>query len=260
MKRIIFFLFVFFLVFGLALAEKEGKWNQEKGTHFIIYYHNASRPFISKLLEKAEEYYNSIADDLGFRRFDFWLWDKRAKIFVYDNALAYQASTGQPAWSLGCARAEDKIIDTYVDAEGFSEGVLPHEMAHIIFRELVGFHNKAIPLWLDEGVASYEQKDKYSNVNAIIYSAIRDKSFMTLESLFKFSLNHNLSNKSVELFYCESYSIVDFLIKNYGRDRFVLFCQNLRDKKNFEKALISSYPFNNVGEFAKAWQKDFRHE
>ena len=54
--------------------------------------------------------YDKIADDLGFRRFDFWLWDKRAKIYIYDDVRSYQAATNQPSWSSGCAIIKDKII------------------------------------------------------------------------------------------------------------------------------------------------------
>ncbi len=45
------------------------------------------------------------------------------------------------------------------------------------------------------------------------------------------------------------------MIKEFGKDSFVVFCQNLRDKRDFEKAMRSVYPWTNIDEFDKAWQE-----
>ena len=71
-------------------------WNTIKSTHFIIYYKNAPAEFLSQLEDSAEDYYNKIAEELGFVRFNFWLWDNRAKIYIYDNLKEFQSATAQP--------------------------------------------------------------------------------------------------------------------------------------------------------------------
>ena len=47
----------------------------------------------------------------------------------------------------------------------------------------------------------------------------------------------------------------DYLIKEYGKDNFVLFCQNLRDKKDLRRALCLVYPFSGLQDFGEAWQR-----
>lgn len=64
-----------------------------------------------------------------------------------------------------------------------------------------------------------------------------------------------MDNKLVQLFYAEAFSIVDFLIKEFGKDKFVLFCQNLRDKMGLERAIAATYPFSSIQELGLAWQK-----
>ena len=229
------------------------EWNTAKSTHFIVYYKAAPEDFIKQLIDKSEDYYNKIAQDLGFTRYDFWTWDKRAKIYIYDNAADYQAATAQPGWSIGCAQVAQKIIQTFPYAKGFFETVLPHEMGHIIFREFIGLGDNAIPLWLEEGVASYQEKIKYKQANILIKEAINEGGFINLRELSAVNPQLMDNPQLAGLFYAESFSAVDFLIKEFGRDKFVLFCQNLRDKKNLERALVSTYSFSNIQELNDAW-------
>lgn len=251
------FIAVFFcLLFKFNLLAQDGpiKWQEYKSTHFIIYYKNAPDNFIVKLSEKAEDYYNKIAEDLGFMRYDFWLWENRAQIYIYDTTEEYQAATGMPGWSLGGVRPQEKIINAFMHEEGFLQVILPHELGHIIFREFVGFNNYAIPLWLDEGVASYQEKAKHPLIKTTINKAIQDGTFMNIDALAAFKPMDSVDRKAIDLFYIESISIVNYLIKEFGKDNFVTFCQALRDKKDLNRALASAFPFSNTKELQEYWQ------
>jgi len=250
MKKYLIF-FSIFILFNSLSAEESFK--ESKSTHFVIFYQNAGDDFVKTVLEKAEFYYDRIAEDLGFRRFDFWLWDNRAKIYIYDDAKSYQAASGQPSWSGGAALLDYKIIQTFNLAGDFLDTILPHELGHIIFREFVGFNNPGIPLWLEEGVASYQEKSKYSQAGIFCRKAIAEGNFMDLKKLSSFYRVTSLDLELVNIFYAESFSIVDFLIKSFGRDKFVLFCQNLRDCENLEKAIRLTYPFGSLEGLDKAW-------
>jgi len=247
-------LFILFLFMPLAIFAQNQEWNVAKSTHFLVYYKNSPEDLLNKVMDNAENYYNKIADDLGFTRFNFWTWDERAKIYIYNDAQDYQKATGEPAWSAGRATIKSKIIETFAGAGGFLDGVLPHEMAHIIFREFVGFDNSAIPLWLDEGVASYQEKLKFAHAKIYLLGLMERGQFMDLDKLSR--LNHDSlgDNQTVQLFYSEAYSLVDYLIQEFDRDKFVLFCQNLRDLKNLERAIVLTYSFAGLKDFGEAWQ------
>lgn len=240
-------------VFAVASFALAADWNTDKSTHFIIYYKNAPDRFLDELIDQAEGYYNKIADDLGFRRYNFWLWDNRAKIYIYDNAQDYQIATGKPSWSSGCAYPREKVIHTFPYAKNFFNTILPHEMGHIIFREFVGFDNPAIPVWLEEGVASYQQDLRFSTAGIMIKEALAKNRFIPLKKLAELDPLSMTDTELVNLFYAESVSILDYLVKEFGQDRFMLFCQGLRDKQNLEKALLLAYPFKNIEELDKEW-------
>ncbi|MFH0826673.1 MAG: peptidase MA family metallohydrolase [Candidatus Omnitrophota bacterium] len=227
-----------------------------------MFYQNAPTDFIDKVTEKAEDDYNRIADALGFTRFDFWLWDNRARIYIYDDKAGYQQATLQPGWSYGSAliSRKEKTIYSFINEEGFFESVLPHEMGHIIFKEFVGLANPAIPLWLDEGVASYQEGSRLDSAVRVLRKAIKENKFMGLDELFNFNPYGLADSSVVGIFYAEAVSLVDFLIKKFGKDRFVLFCQHLRDKRNFQRAMATAYPFGSIQELDAAWQKSLRDE
>lgn len=256
MKKVTLFLIIGIFCFNFLSVAAEDKWQVLKSTHFFIYYKAAPESFLIRVSDKAEEYYNKIADDLGFNRFNFWLWDERAKIYIFDNAKDYQGATGQPAWSEAAALPGAKIIQTFYGARDFFETTLPHEMGHIIFREFVSFNNPAIPLWLDEGVATFEGKFRYANTDGVLRQALAKGEFMDLTQLSQFRVYSKKEDQraQVELFYLESWSLVNFLINKFGKQSFVYFCQNLRDRKNLESALASSYNFSNLQELDQAWR------
>lgn len=257
MKKIILLLIVLIFSVNVLKAEEE-KWDIAKSTHFILYYKDVPMEFVDEVLSRCEGYYNKITEALGFTRYNFWLWDNRAKIYIYDNAQDYQQVTGHPAWSSGCAYPRQKIIHTFPYAKKFFDVVLPHEMGHIIFREFVGFDNSAIPIWLDEGVASYEQPLKFSEAQALVKEARDNNRLMSLQELFKSDPQLMSDTYRVSLFYAQSVSIVDYLVKKLGQDTFVSFCQQLRDKNDFEKALSSNYNLSNISELDEDWRRYLR--
>ena len=84
---------------------------------------------------------------------------------------------------------------------------------------------------------------------------MKNGNFINLQRLATLNPQFMPDRGLVNLFYAESLSIVDYLIKNFGSDSFVTFCQALRDKKDFARALSSSYNFSNVRELDEAWLK-----
>jgi hypothetical protein len=229
------------------------KWLTHKSTHFVIYYKSASEGVIQQLSARAEEYYDKIADDLGFRRYNFWLWDNRASIYLHDDRESYQKATGQPSWSSGAAEFHQKVIHSFLGATGFFETVLPHEMGHIIFREFVGFDNSAVPLWLDEGVASYQGDVNELFVKNTLCKAIAEKKFISLPDLGQIDLRSLRDEATIKLFYTEAVGVILYLIKTFGKEAFVFFCQSLRDKRDLERALASAFKFGTTLQLNEAW-------
>ncbi|MDP8265989.1 MAG: peptidase MA family metallohydrolase [Candidatus Aceula meridiana] len=254
MRRKILFLAVLlsFLCFSTNLFAKE-KWKEHKSRHFIVYYQKAPFDFIKTVDEAAEDYYYEITDNLGFSRDQIWSFDDRARIYIYDDSDHYVDSARQARWSSGSTILGSKIIRTFPSAHGFFDSVLPHELGHIIFREYVGFKTK-IPLWMDEGVAMYQEKAKRFGVNGEVKRALENETFIPISKLSKMRLTRSSSRAAVDLFYAEAASIVYFLIADQGRFRFMSFCRNLKQGNSFEQSLHKAYGrFKDTDDLNRAW-------
>ena len=152
-----------------------------------------------------------------------------------------------------------KKISTYPSLGNFLDSVLPHEMGHIIFREFVGFDNPNIPLWLDEGIAGYQEPARRFGTGRIVRKALKEDRFFDIQELSKFNPHASDNRELVDIFYAEAISIVDYLIKNFGRNKFVRFCQNLRDtqksSQGLEQSLRRVYNFQDLNDLSESWQR-----
>ena len=236
-----------------SIALAEDKWQESKSAHFVIYYKEAPSDFVATVEEMAEGYFDKISDNMGIRYRNSWSFDKRAQIYIYDNQKDYLASPSSLGWSSGITTPQQKMIRTFPAAHGFFDTTLPHELGHIIFREAVGFKAQ-VPLWFEEGIAMYQEQARRWGAHDTIRDAIDNKTFKTLKELSSVRPDNKTDPKTVELFYAESASIVNYMIGELGEYRFRNFCDALAKDTPFEWALHQVYSrFDTIDDLNKSW-------
>lgn len=243
-----------FLFTTLSFSIEQSNWQQLKGTHFIIYFVK-NETLAKEILDRAEVYYKTIADDLGYARYSkFWLWGNRIKIYICPDRIGYLVATGQPLWSSGFADYKNKQIITYQWDEEFLDSFLPHEIAHLILRDFIGF-NPEIPLWLDEGIAQWAEIDKRIESEQLMKKIVKEKKFIPLREFTKIDIRVTADANFVKLYYMEAVSLVEFLIKKYGTDSFRELCRQLRDGKSLSDAIRLSSPpkIKDLDELEAQW-------
>ncbi len=259
-KLRIFLLISFFLIPFYAVEAIAESWEKLKGEHFIVYFVQDHK-YAEDALDKAERYYDKIADDLGYARYsEFWSWDNRVKIYIYpdrDSYLSYVKAGDHAVWSVGMANYKDKEIISYVQSSswGFLDAVLPHEITHLIFRDYVGQEN--IPIWIDEGVAQWEERKKRSVVKRKMKELLEAHEPIDIERMTTLKIGIIENEVIVELYYVQAVSLVDFLITEYNAKNFIFFCRQLRDGKDINEALRFTYPtsIRNVDALEAKWLK-----
>ena len=103
------------------------KWNVEKSDHFIVYYRDAPAEDVTRINEYAERYYHNITEELGFTRFeDFWTWDVRVKIHLYNTRSEYIKETKRSEWSAAHINVITRDLYAYLDMANFLDVILPH--------------------------------------------------------------------------------------------------------------------------------------
>ena len=247
-----------FLIAGIVLSVAGAgikDFSEEKSDHFVVYFKDIPGDFVANVLEYCERYYEELTEKLGFKRFDYWTWEKRAKVYIYPDKETFEKETKQPGWAGGVASYAEKTIWTFPHESGFFDTLLPHEIGHIVFREVVGSHNN-VPLWLEEGVASYLEQAKRIGAEKTALDALMDKTFISYKTLEKIDELTLRTMGDVNLFYAESTCLVNYLIEKYGIEAFNNFCQKLKDGKSLDDALSFAYFYirssSDLGDF---WEK-----
>lgn len=231
--------------FAYTLKEKtRGGWKTHKDDHVIIYYYpNIAEKYAKRFAKESEYYYDAITERLGFKRFVFWLFDNRAKIYVHETRKDYLEETGRPAWSAAVVNIRKKSIRTFFGQENFFDEILPHEFTHIILRELIGLKRK-LPLWFEEGVACANEKDSHLKY-FLLAKKYREKGlFMPIQNIGKIKKSRHIAFPT--LFYATSASVILFLLDKYRSRSFLDFCKRLSDGDDFYEAMDRVYDIKDA--------------
>ena len=243
------------LLWGLLSTAGALPWDVIKERHFLVYY-KEDADFARRVGLTAEQEYGRIARAIGYTRYgDFWLWDNRATIFVYPDRRSFLRETQAPKWSAGRARYEQKEIATFKGSSTFLESVLPHELTHLVFREFIGFEGD-VPLWLDEGVAQWVEKEKQDRSRSIVARQWKRNRLIPLKTLTSLDVRSLQEAGVAILFYSQAASLVGFMIEQHSPERFRVFCGHLRDGKAIDDALRFTYPsqMRSLKELEGAWK------
>ena len=109
-----------------------------------------------------------------------------------------------------------------------------------------------LPAWLEEGVAVYGQSEPLPDMTSALEAAIKSNRPFTVRALSSASVAESGGN--VGLFYGQSYSIVRFLIDEYGEAKFRDLLAAFRDGNPTDDALTQVYGFDQDG-LENAWRQ-----
>ncbi len=238
----------------------DAAWGEIKDKHFVIYYESQNdKAVAANLLRRAEDYYRKIGDDIGYSRTNkMWTWDDRVQIFLFATRETFLAKTGQPVWSTGYADRDSRLfksktIMTFKQEENFSDGLLPHEISHLILHDFIP--NERIPVWFDEGVAQMQEMDKRAMARSIMRKLTSGDQYIPFDKFMRWDIRTESDPRKAQIFYVQSLSVVDYLITKYGVGAFGRLCRQLRDNKDFSTALAGAYAgiFKSPQELEKKW-------
>jgi len=253
--------YIFLILNSVLFITFSKEFKEKKSEHFIVYYEpEVDEYYVDRIISKAELNYRRITEEFRLVRDKLWLWGNRANIYIAKDKDNYLNKFKCPDWSGGCVNYRDKIIYTFKEQNNI-DYILVHELTHIIFREYVG-ENK-LPLWLDEGMAmyvEYKYMGKPSDIDIIVKNAIKNKEYIKFADFSKITY-FDLINKPkdyVNLFYSQSYSIINYLIDKYSMDNFKQFLYFLKNGYKLEEALKKSfYYFDSLEKLEEFWIKNF---
>ncbi|HAZ08343.1 MAG TPA: hypothetical protein DCZ01_07465 [Elusimicrobia bacterium] len=229
-------------------------YNEIQALHFAVKAYGVDA--VRSAADRAEEAYNRIMTDTGLYSF------KPRGLYqcvVYGTQDEYRKKTGQPDWSAGVAVGN--ALYTFLSPK--LEGVLSHEMTHLIWFEFMGGRLVQEQRWVNEGLAVYEESkaldpqgrsERFSSLHQLLRSQpIPMEQMMRLVPATERAYD-------VSLWYAQAESMVRFMIQRGGRIGFSQFLLALRDGKDFDRATAEGFPgqWRALADFEMEWRRSLQ--
>lgn len=202
------------------------------------------------LLDAAVAGLDTLENDMGIQLQD------DVDIYIYGSAADMRdALLFVQEWAGGVAFDEYNTILMGVQpasAEGWGRSTMRHELAHLVVGQYgwscVGGSR---PTWLNEGLAMFAEGDPAPDTISSLQIATQENSFEPLRSL-----NGSFSSHGPEagIAYAQSYSVVDFLLRQYGQEAMQSLLLTLAEGTSYDEALLSVYGIDVDG-VETAWRE-----
>ena len=159
-------------------------------------------------------------------------------IFVYDSRDDFFGALGPGAreWTGAATFPELRTIFMWLGSGSgaFLETTMTHEVTHVVFQDATAnpFHEPA--KWFNEGLAVWSEEQTASGHGGAVGSAAGSGDLLAFEGI---SDSFPIGDQAARLAYDEGTTMVDMIIKAYGRDAIAAIAAAWRDGAGDDEAL-----------------------
>jgi len=218
-----------------------------EGGGMTLYWYTGSDSFAQELMDTCEEGLASLTQDIGTYP------EKPIEIYVYESTGDLRgAMVFSQEWTGGVAFIDFGIIAISISPSQLEWGkrALVHELTHLVVHQATFSPYGQLPLWLDEGLATYSEGELDPDLRSSLNRAISEGTLISVRSLCSpFSAYFDKARLS----YAESYSLVKYLLDSYGQDKMLDLLTILKQGSTYDEALNEVYGFDIDGLDA-GWQ------
>ena len=216
-------------------------WHSLTEGKITIYWYHGEKSFAQELMVTAQQALVRLAKDTGAQL------EKPAKIYIYADARDLQGAMIYPReWTGGVAFTRYGIIAIGIAPENLHWGkrAIAHELTHLVIHQMTLNPYNELPTWLDEGLAMRTEGPLEPEYVAFLNKAITENRLISVRSL---SSPFSAYAGEATLCYAQSYSLVDFLIDNYGQGKMLELLTTFREGSSYDGALEKVYSFDMDG-------------
>jgi len=212
-----------------------------EGEGMTLLWYTGADSFAQELMNACEEGLARLTQDIGAYP------EMPIKIYVYASTSDLQgAMIASNEWTGGVAFTDFGIIAIAIPPSQleWGKGALVHELTHLVVHQATFSPYGQLPLWLDEGLATYSQGELDANLRSSLDKAVSEGTLVSVRSLCSpFSAYADKARLS----YAESYSLVEYLLDNYGQDKMLDLLTVLKQGSTYDDALTQVYGFDISG-------------
>ena len=222
-------------------------WHTLSSQKINLHWYQGNEAFGRRMLGAAQAALTTVSQKLGLQA------SRPIELYLYaDGDEMRQAVFYKPDWTGGMAYPAHNIaiIGIAPDDETWGQRAIAHEITHIVV-DRYGFSCLGSrPTWLDEGLAVFIEGGPTDAEQEQFQTALDDDNLIALSAL---DAGFGKDDYTVSLAYTESYSLVNFLLMHYGRDRLLSFIDLLRNGAATQPALQAAYGLDEFG-LEDAWR------
>ena len=216
-------------------------WKSLAGDSVTLFWYSGDQSFVQELMDAALEALDKLARDTGAHL------EQPVRIYVYASSRDLRGAMVYPQeWTGGVAFTQYGIVALGVDVDSLTWGKqsLAHELAHLVTYQMTFNPYGDLPTWLNEGLSMYAEGDLRGDLQSALTQAISEDNLISVRSL---SGSFPAKAEEARLCYAQSYSLVNFLIHDYGRDRMLQLLSVFKEGSSHDDALLEVYGFDMDG-------------
>jgi hypothetical protein len=217
------------------------QWRDLTEGAVIIHWYQGDAAFAGELMAAAQEALQNLKASTGAAP------GKTIEVFVYEDVEALKgALLYPPEWVGGVNYTAYHIVALAIDSSGLERGKrdMAHELTHQVMDQVTRNPYNGIPNWLNEGLATYSEGFLEPVLAGVLYAAAADDDLISVRSLCS---EFSAVTEQAYLSYAESYSLVEFLIVNYGQSKMLELLQTFGQGSTYDGALLKVYGFDMDG-------------
>jgi hypothetical protein len=232
----------------VTYADDRYTWKVKAGKFVTMHWIDGTDAFGQALLGYGEAAVPKSAAFLGATE------TKTVDFYIYPSQAAFQAGLSAAETVGGQALPEYRTCFALVAPSDLAYGstVVPHELTHVVYSDVIGHAYHSPPDWLNEGLAVYLSEGYGSSDRRLVSQAVRDGSLMPLRSLAGYFF---LDPAHIYLSYAEAVSAVDFMIRQNGKPAIQKLLQTYAIGATDDEAFTAALGMDMTA-FDQAWLAD----
>ena len=227
-----------------VVADNQHTWRTLNQNKINLLWYGQNDAFGQSVMSTAQTALTKLAADTGATP------EQTVNLSIYTSGQDYSASvTGASEWSGGVTLPDFNSIILLIRPNNINADLsgVAHELTHVIVDQVTFNPYNSIPYWLNEGLAMYIQYPDGvlpSQFTTPFTTAFNNNTLISVRSL---SDPFSAYADKAFLSYAESFSMVTFLIDQYGAQKMLQFLNTFKQGATYDGALQSVYGFNMDG-------------
>jgi len=212
-----------------------------QGNELTLFWYEGSDFFAQELMDTCGEGLTRLTEDIGTYP------ERPIKIYIYASTTDLQKAMIFPQeWTGGVAFTAFSTIAIGIPPSELDWGkrALIHELTHLVVHQATFGPYGQLPLWLDEGLAMYNEGELEPQYRTRLEEAVQEDELISVRSLCS---PFSAEREKALLSYAQSYSLVEYLLDNYGQYRMLDLLTLLKEGSTYDEALTEVYGFDIEG-------------